>query len=315
MPHEMPLITTLAGAFAAAWVLGVLAQRLRLSPIVGYLLAGVAIGPYTPGFVGDVKLASQLAEVGIVLLMFGVGLHFHLADLLEVKGIAVPGALIQSSVATLLGLGIGAAFGWPVGEGLVIGLALSVASTVVLLRGLEAQNLLSTSAGRAAVGWLIVEDILTVVALVAIPALGSSASAASAQGSLLGSLGLALGKLLALVALVFVAGSRLVPWALRQVAQLRSRELFTLTVLTLALAFATGAALLFGVSMALGAFLAGMVVGQSPLSQQAAADALPLRDAFAVLFFVSVGMLFEPAFVLREPMLLLAALGVVLAGR
>jgi monovalent cation:H+ antiporter-2, CPA2 family len=317
LPHDMPLVTTLAAAFAAAWVLGIVAQRLRVSPIVGYLLAGVVIGPHTPGFTGDLQLASQLAEIGVVLLMFGVGLHFHLGDLRAVAGIAVPGALVQSSVATLLGLGIGLAFGWPVASGLVLGMALAVASTVVLLRGLEAHNLVSTPAGHAAIGWLIVEDILTVVVLVVIPVLGQAGGAAGAGAGhgLAGELALALAKLVALVGLVFVVGSRLLPRALVYVARLQSRELFTLTILALAIAIATGASLLFGASMALGAFLAGMVVGQSPVSQQAAADALPLRDAFAVLFFVSVGMLFEPAFLMREPLLLLAALGVVLLGK
>jgi len=308
------LLTTLAAAFAAAWLLGVLAQRLRLSPIVGYLLAGVAIGPHTPGFVGDVKLASQLAEVGVILLMFGVGLHFHLEDLRRVKGIAIPGALLQSGVATVLGAATGVAFGWPLESGIVLGLALSVASTVVLLRGLEAHDLVATPAGHVAIGWLIVEDILTVIVLVAIPVLGGSAGEASG-GGLPEALGIALAKLAALVAFVFAIGTRLVPWALVQVARLRSRELFTLTILTMAMAIATGAAFFFGASMALGAFLAGMVVGQSPVSQQAAADALPLRDAFAVLFFVSVGMLFEPMFLLREPLLVLAALAVVLIGK
>jgi CPA2 family monovalent cation:H+ antiporter-2 len=312
MPHDTPLLTTMAAAFAAAWVLGVLAQKLRLSPIVGYLLAGVVIGPYTPGFVGDASLASQLAEIGVVLLMFGVGLHFHLEDLLEVKGIAIPGALLQSLVATLLGLATGVAFGWTPTAGVVLGMALSVASTVVLLRGLEAHGLVSTPAGHVAIGWLIVEDILTVVVLVIVPALGQGAGAGAT--SLAGALGLALVKLAALVALVFLAGKRLVPWILVSIARLRSRELFTLTLLAIAVAIAAAAAL-FGASMALGAFLAGMVVGQSAVGEQAAADALPLRDAFAVLFFVSVGMLFEPAFVLREPLLLLAALGVVLVGK
>jgi CPA2 family monovalent cation:H+ antiporter-2 len=311
--HDMPLVTTMAAAFAAALVLGIVAQRLRLSPIVGYLLAGVLIGPGTPGFAADVRLASQLAEIGVVLLMFGVGLHFHVSDLREVSGIAIPGALVQSSVATLLGLGIGLAFGWPVGSGLVLGMALSVASTVVLLRGLEAHNLVSTPAGHAAIGWLIVEDILTVVVLVVIPVLGQ-AGAGGALG-LASSLAIALAKLVALVGLVFVLGGRLLPRALVYVARLRSRELFTLTILALAIAIASGAALVFGVSMALGAFLAGMVVGQSPVSQQAAADALPLRDAFAVLFFVSVGMLFDPAILLRQPLLLVAALVVVLVGK
>jgi CPA2 family monovalent cation:H+ antiporter-2 len=313
MPHDTSLLATMAVAFSAAWVLGVLAQKLRLSPIVGYLLAGVVIGPYTPGFVGDLPLARQLAEMGVVLLMFGVGLHFHLEDLMDVQGIAIPGALIQSGVATALGLATGVAFGWSVSGGLVLGMALSVASTVVLLRGLEAQNLVSTPAGHAAIGWLIVEDLLTVIVLVVIPAMGQSGSASG--GGLVLALATALGKLVALVVLVYLASLRLVPWVLLQVTRLRSRELFTLTILALAVAVATGAAVFFGASMALGAFLAGMVVGQSPVSEQAGADALPLRDAFAVLFFVSVGMLFEPAFVLREPLLLLAALGVVLVGK
>ena len=317
LPHDMPLVTTLAAAFAAAWVLGVIAQRLKLSPIVGYLLAGVVIGPHSPGFTADLQLASQLAEIGVVLLMFGVGLHFHVSDLREVGGIAIPGALVQSSVATLLGLGIGLAFGWSVVSGVVLGMALSVASTVVLLRGLEAHNLVSTPAGHAAIGWLIVEDILTVLVLVVIPVLGQTGAGAGpgADAGLFRELALAFGKLVALVGLVFVVGSRLLPRALVYVARLRSRELFTLTILALAIAIASGASLLFGASMALGAFLAGMVVGQSPVSQQAAADALPMRDAFAVLFFVSVGMLFEPAFLLREPLLLLAALAVVLVGK
>jgi len=315
VPHDTPLITTMAAAFATAWVLGVLAQKLRLSPIVGYLLAGVLIGPHTPGFVGDVPLAGQLAEVGVVLLMFGVGLHFHLRELMEVKGVAIPGALVQSTVATLLGVAIAVAFGWTVGAGLVLGIALSVASTVVLLRGLESRQLVTTPAGHVAIGWLIVEDILTVVVLVVIPALGTGESSGAASASVLSSLGMALLKLAALVALVLLAGHRLVPWILLEVARLRSRELFTLTILALAVAVATAAAVFFGASMALGAFLAGMVVGQSRVSEQAAADALPLRDAFAVLFFVSVGMLFEPGFLIREPLLILATLGVVLVGK
>jgi CPA2 family monovalent cation:H+ antiporter-2 len=314
----MPLVTTMAAAFGVAWVLGIAAQRLRLSPIVGYLLAGVLVGPHTPGLRADSSLASQLAEIGVVLLMFGVGLHFRVRDLREVGRLAIPGALVQSTVATLLGLGIGLAFGWPVSSGLVLGMALSVASTVVLLRGLEAHNLTTTPAGHAAIGWLIVEDILTVLVLVVIPVLGQAHAPGATDGSepsLAAGVALAFGKLLALVAVVFVLGSRLLPSTLVYVARLQSRELFTLTILAIAIAIAAGASVLFGASMALGAFLAGMVVGQSPVSQQAAADALPLRDAFAVLFFVSVGMLFEPAFLLREPLLLLAALAVVLIGK
>jgi monovalent cation:H+ antiporter-2, CPA2 family len=315
MPHDLPLVTTVAAALASAWVLGVLAQRLGLSPIVGYLLAGVVIGPHTPGFVGDVSLAAQLAEIGVVLLMFGVGLHFRVKDLLAVKGIAVPGALLQSGVSTLLGLSIGTAFGWPPGAGLVLGMALAVASTVVLMRVLEDRQLLATTHGHAAVGWLLVEDVLTVAILVVIPVLAAGSDPRGASRGLWPSLGVAMVKLGALVGLVAFAGSRVVPRMLEMAARLRSRELFTLTVLAIAVAVATGSALFFGASMALGAFLAGMVVGQSPVSHQAAADALPLRDAFAVLFFVSVGMLFDPAFLLREPALVLAALAVVLVGK
>jgi monovalent cation:H+ antiporter-2, CPA2 family len=315
VPHDLPLVTTLAAALAAAWVLGVLARRVGLSPIVGYLLAGVAIGPHTPGFVGDVGLASQLAEIGVVLLMFGVGLHFHLEDLLAVKGIAIPGALLQSGVATALGLSIGVAFGWPPASGLVLGMALAVASTVVLMRVLDDRQLLATPHGHAAVGWLLVEDVLAVAVLVVIPVLSTGGAAGGGSSGFWSSLGVATAKLLGLVGLMAFAGSRVVPRMLEMAARLRSRELFTLTVLAIAVAVATGSALFFGASMALGAFLAGMVVGQSPVSHQAAADALPLRDAFAVLFFVSVGMLFDPAFLLREPLLVLASLAVVLVGK
>jgi CPA2 family monovalent cation:H+ antiporter-2 len=314
MPHDAPLITTIAAALVGAWLLGTLARKLGLSPIVGYLLAGVAIGPFTPGFVGDVDLARQLAEVGVVLLMFGVGLHFHLADLLAVKAVAIPGALVQSATATLLGLATGLAFGWTPTAGLLFGLALAVASTVVLIRALEEEQLLGTVHGHVAVGWLIVEDVLTVAVLVVIPVV-AGASVGGASTGWLASVGVALLKLAALVALVLLAGSRVVPWLLVLAARLRSRELFTLTVLALAMAIATGAAFLFGASMALGAFLAGMVVGHSSLSAQAGADALPLRDAFAVLFFVAVGMLFDPALLLREPLLVLCALAIVLVGK
>ena len=315
MTHDTPLLATLAAALLAAWVLGLLAQRLRLSPIVGYLLAGVAIGPHTPGFVADLGLATQLAEVGVILLMFGVGLHFHLDDLMDVKRIAIPGALIQSTAATVMGMAIGMGFGWPATDGVVLGMALSVASTVVLLRGLEAHNLVTTPAGHVAIGWLIVEDILTVVVLVVIPALRASGGASSGFLGLMTAMGIALLKLAVLVILVFVVGSRLVPWILLNVTRLQSRELFTLTILALTVAIASAAAVFFGASVALGAFLAGMVVGQTKVSQQAAADALPLRDAFAVLFFVSVGMLFDPAFVLREPLLIVSALAVVMIGK
>ena len=282
MSHDTPLLATLAAALLAAWVLGLLAQRLRFSPIVGYLLAGVAIGPNTPGFVADLQIASQLAEVGVVLLMFGVGLHFHVEDLMEVKGVAIPGVVVKTLLVAGLGLAIGRAFGWPAADGLLLGVALSVASTVVLLRGLEAHNLVATPAGRMAIGWLVVEDILTVVVLVAIPVLAESGATSS---GLLAAIAIAVLKLIGLVILVFVVGSRIVPWILVRVARLRSHELFTLSILAITVAIASLAAVVFDASVALGAFLAGMVVGQTRVSQQAAADALPLRDAFAVLFF------------------------------
>jgi CPA2 family monovalent cation:H+ antiporter-2 len=288
---------------------GFIATRLRLPAIVGYLLAGVAIGPFTPGFVADTHLAPQLAEIGVILLMFGVGIHFSLRDLLAVRGVAIPGAIGQSLIATALALGVAVWWGWGVGAGLVLGLAISVASTVVLLRALLDWNLMESIAGRVAVGWLIVEDLFTVFALVLLPAvalqLGGSpagdATAAAAGGSLLFELGLTLGKVAVLAVLMLLVGARRGPWLLVQVAGTGSRELFTLTVLAVALGIAYGSAVLFGVSFALGAFLAGLVVGESELSHQAAADALPLRDAFAVLFFVSVGMLFDPAFLLAHP--------------
>lgn len=317
--HDLPLITTIAAAFTAAWVLGLITQRLRLSPIVGYLLAGIAIGPHTPGFVGDLHIAAQLAELGVILLMFGVGLHFHLGDLLAVRNVAVTGAIGQSLVATLLGAAVAVAYGWPVKSGLVLGMAMAVASTVVLIRVLTDNRKLDTPHGHAAVGWLIVEDILTVILLVLIPAMGvpagGDAAHAGATRSLWVALPVALLKLAALVAILFWAGRKLIPRVMVRVARLRSRELFTLTVLVMAIAVATGSYYLFGASMALGAFLAGMVVGQTPVSHQAAADALPFRDAFAVLFFASVGMLFDPAFLLREPVLVLAALAIVMIAK
>lgn len=315
--HDLPLISTIAAAFTAAWVLGLITQKLKLSPIVGYLLAGVVIGPHTPGFVGDVQLAHQLAEIGVILLMFGVGLHFHLHDLLAVRNVAIPGAIGQSLVATLLALGVAAAFGWPVKTGLVLGMAMSVASTVVLMRVLMDNRMLDTVHGHVAVGWLIVEDIFTVIVLVLIPTLGVApgAAASPAGGSIAGTILIALLKLAAMTFLILWGGARIIPWIMVQVTRLRSRELFTLTVLVMAIAVAAGSAYLFGASMALGAFLAGMVVGQSSISKQAAADALPLRDAFAVLFFTSVGMLFDPMFIVREPWLTLACLGVVLIGK
>lgn len=311
--HGLPLITTLAVALTAAWLLGLITQRLRMSPIVGYLLAGVMIGPYTPGYVGDAGLAQQLAEVGVILLMFGVGLHFHLKDLLAVKSIAIPGAIGQCLFATLTALGVFWALGYSLPAAAVIGVAMAVASTVVLMRVLSDANALDTPAGHVAVGWLIVEDVLTVVVLVLIPLFGDAErGAGQPAGGVLSTVLLALGKLAALTAIVLLAGSRLIPWVMVRVAALRSRELFTLTVLVFSIAIAAGAYSFFGTSMALGAFLAGMVVAQSPVSHQAAADALPLRDAFAVLFFVAVGMQFDPGFLLKEPVTILAALAIIL---
>lgn len=313
--HDLPLITTIAVAFVAAWVLGLLTQRLGLSPIVGYLLAGVAIGPSTPGFVGDLEIAHQLAEVGVILLMFGVGLHFDLKDLLAVKSIAIPGAIGQSVVATLAGLVAYTALGLPTTAAAVIGMAMAVASTVVLMRMLMDADELNSSQGHIAVGWLLVEDVLTVVVLVLIPVLGEIGDGSSSQSSISQMwlpLGIAFLKLGGLVVTVLVVGPRVIPWVLVQVARLRSRELFTLTVLVFSISMAAASYMLFGASMALGAFLAGMVVAQSPVSHQAAADALPMRDAFAVIFFVSVGMLFDPMFIVREPAMILAALGIIL---
>ncbi|MFZ2875080.1 MAG: cation:proton antiporter [Phycisphaerales bacterium] len=311
---HFPLLTTIAAAFAAAWVLGLITQKLGLSPIVGYLLAGVIIGPHTPGFVGDVQLAQQLAEVGVILLMFGVGLHFHLDDLLAVRRVAIPGAVGQSLLATLATFAVFHFLGWPLKSTLVLGAAMAVASTVVLLRVLMDRGMLGTSHGHVAVGWLIVEDLFTVVALVIVPLLApaSRAAGAPAPTAPLLTIGLALLKLAAFAAIVLIVGSRVVPWVMNAVARLRSRELFTLTVLVLSVTIAVGAYTFFGASVALGAFLAGMVVAQSAVSQQAAADALPMRDAFAVLFFVSVGMLFDPAFIVSQPLLVAAGLAVVL---
>lgn len=313
--HDLTLISTVAAAFTAAWVLGLLTQWLRLSPIVGYLLAGVLIGPYTPGFVGDVKIAQELAEVGVILLMFGVGLHFHLKDLVAVSRIAVPGAVVQSVVATVVAMAVFSMLGLPLKSGAVLGMAMAVASTVVLMRVLMDFGLLETPQGHVAVGWLIVEDIFTVIVLVLIPVMGSAPAGGAAGPGFATALAIALGKLAILVAVVVWAGSRIMPRLLVQVARLRSRELFTLTVLVFSVAVAAASYFVFGASMALGAFLAGMVVAQSPVSHQAAADALPMRDAFAVIFFVSVGMLFDPSFLWEQPAMVAAALGVVMIAK
>jgi CPA2 family monovalent cation:H+ antiporter-2 len=311
--HDLTLISTIAAAFTAAWVLGLLTQWLKLSPIVGYLLAGILIGPHTPGFVGDVTLAQQLAEVGVILLMFGVGMHFHLKDLHAVRNIAIPGAIVQSIVATLAAMLLFAAFDMPYKTGAVLGMAMAVASTVVLMRVLMDAKVMHQPQGHVAVGWLIVEDIFTVVLLVIIPVIGINPDPdAAATGNVWLTLATAFLKLVILVAVVLWGGSRVVPWILVKVAKLRSRELFTLTVLVFSVSVASASYFFFGASMALGAFLAGMVVAQSPVSHQAAADALPMRDTFAVLFFVSVGMLFDPRFLLEHPLMVVAALTVVL---
>ncbi len=317
--HGVDLILTLTGGLAAALCLGYCTQRLGLSPIVGYLLAGIAVGPHTPGLVVNRDIANQLAEIGVILLMFGVGLHFHLKELLAVRRVALPGAIGQSIAATILGFLVTQAAGWTWTAGIVFGLAISVASTVVLLRVLSDNNDLHTPAGHIAVGWLVVEDLLTVVVLVllpvVLPAPAAEAARAGAAGSAAVAIGWAVLKIGLLVGFVFFVGGRVIPWLLAQVAATRSRELFTLTVLVVALGIAVGATRLFGVSMALGAFLAGMVVGQSEFSSRAAGDALPMRDAFAVLFFVSVGMLFDPFYILKAPVLVAATLAVILLGK
>lgn len=311
--HDIDLILTLTGGLTAALVLGYITQQLRLSPIVGYLLAGVAVGPATPGFAADAAIAEQLAEIGVILLMFGVGLHFHVRELLAVRHVAVPGALVQSGVATLLGAIAGRLLGWEWSTAIIFGGAISVASTVVLIRVLSDNRDLHTRTGHIAVGWLVVEDLLTVVALVLLPALvGPTALSASGIAA---ALVLAAAKMAILVVMTVVVGGRVIPWIMERIAATRSRELFTLAVLVIALGIAVGSAKLFGVSMALGAFLAGMVVGRSEFSLRAASDALPMRDAFAVLFFVSVGMLFDPTALVRSPWAIAAALAIVLVAK
>ena len=315
MPHNIDLILTFTGGLAAALVFGYITERLKMSPIVGYLLAGVAVGPFTPGFVANESIAAQFSEVGVILLMFGVGIHFDLKDLYAVRKVAVPGAIVQSAVATVLGALVTSLFGWSMESGLVFGVAISVASTVVLLRVLADNNELQTSAGHVAVGWLLVEDIFTVVVLVVLPLLVGPAVSASPEDGLVLPLTKAVLKIGALCVFTLVVGTRLLPKLLTYVAKAQSRELFTLSVLVIALGIAVGSAKLFGASMALGAFLAGMVVGQSDFSARAAAEALPLRDAFAVLFFVAMGMLFDPTQLLDHLPLTLATLAVVMIGK
>jgi monovalent cation:H+ antiporter-2, CPA2 family len=313
VPHNLDLIFTLTGGLTAALVLGFITQRLKLSPIVGYLLAGIVVGPFTPGFVAHHGLAEQMAELGVILLMFGVGLHFDIKELLAVRRIAIPGALAQIAAATLLGVWITRYSGWSLGAGLVFGVAISVASTVVLLRVLADNDVLHTAAGHVAVGWLLVEDLFTVLILVLLPLLSRQQGGGATEIAM--SVGLALLKVALLVAFTLTVGRRVIPWLLGYVARTRSRELFTLTVLVVTLGIAVGSVKLFGASMALGAFLAGMVVGQSEFSSRAASEALPMRDAFAVLFFVSMGMLFDPSAVLPNLWLILATLAVILFAK
>ena len=319
MPHHFALISTIAAGLGLALVLGFLAVRLKLPILVGYLLAGVLIGPATPGFVADVKLAHELSEIGVILLMFGVGLHFSLDDLLSVKGIAIPGAIAQIAVATGLGVAVALFWGWSFGAGLVFGLCLSVASTVVLLRALEDHDQLDSINGRIAVGWLVVEDLAMVLVLVLLPALapllGGEAASGAATGSLSSALLFTLGEVALFVTLMLVVGRRVFPWLLAQVARTGSRELFTLCVTAVALGIAYGSALLFHVSFALGAFFAGMVMRESSLSHRAAQETLPLRDAFAVLFFVAVGMLFDPRVLIEQPWAVLTVVAIIMIGK
>ncbi len=321
MHPEFALLSTVAVGLVFALAGGYIAVRLNLPPLVGYLLAGIAVGPFTPGFVADRHLAPQLAEIGVILLMFGVGMHFSLRELWESRRVALPGAIVQIAVATALGAGVAHLWGWPVGAGIIFGLALSVASTVVLLRALEARNLLTGPDGRIAVGWLIVEDVITVLVLVVLPSvavkLGGAADAhtASAGSNVWVSVGLTLGKLGVFVALMLLLGARLFPWPLERVERTGSRDLFIVAVAALALGLAYGAAQLFGLSFALGAFFAGIVVHQSDVSHRAAKDLEPVQDLFAALFFVSVGMLFDPGILLREPLQVLAVLAIIMIGK
>ncbi len=316
MPHHTPLIGTIVAGLVVAFFMGAIAHRLRVSPVAGYLFAGIIVGPFTPGFVADVSLANELAELGVILLMFGVGLHFSLRDLLAVRKIAVPGALGQIAVATMLGVGLALSLGWTLAAGLVFGLALSVASTVVLLRAMQARDLLNTERGRIAVGWLIVEDLAMVVTLVILPPVAGLLSGEAVSGaSIASAFGLMLLKVGGFIAFMLIVAKRIVPVALHWVAHTGSRELFRLAVLAIALGVAFGAAMVFDVSFALGAFFAGMILGESELSRRAAEETLPLRDAFAVLFFVSVGMLFDPTVVLERPWPLLATVIIIVFGK
>ena len=315
MPHHTPLIATVAAAFVLALAFGFLAARLRLPPLVGYLLAGIALGPFTPGLVADANLAAQLADVGVILLMFGVGLHFSFDDLFKMRHVALPGALVQMAVATALGAVLAMFWGWGTGAAVLFGLALSVASTVVLLQALEGRNALSSPEGHIAMGWLIVEDLAMVIVLVIVPIFATRGAQEASIASLATALAVVLGKIVIFGVLALYVGTRLVPWLLMRVTRTGSRELFTLAVLAIAVGIAYGSAEVFDVSFALGAFFAGVVLSESALSKRAAADTLPLKDAFAVLFFVSVGMLFDPAMLLRTPLEVLAVVAVIIFGK
>jgi len=319
MDHNVSLITTIAAGFGVALILGFIAERIKLPALVGYLVAGIVIGPATPGFVADAHIASQLSEIGVMLLMFGVGLHFALSDLLAVKRIAVPGAVVQMGLATALGMAMAWWWGWSWGSGLIFGLSLSCASTVVLLKALEGRGVLESMNGRIAVGWLVVEDLATVLVLVLLPPLASVLGGADANaveiGTLWATIGWTLLQVGAFIALMLIAGRRVLPWLLWQVARTGSRELFTLCVIAAAISIAYGAAALFSVSFALGAFFAGTVMRESEFSHRAAEESLPLRDAFSVLFFVSVGMLFDPAIMMQEPLHVLGVVAIIILGK
>jgi monovalent cation:H+ antiporter-2, CPA2 family len=317
MPHETPLLITIVLGLVLAFACGFIASKLRLPPLVGYLVAGIMVGPYTPGVTVDAHLATELSEIGVILLMFGVGLHFSTADLLAVRWIAVPGAVVQILVATAIGVAVSMSWGWSFGGGLVLGLALSVASTVVLLRALDERNMVATGNGRIAVGWLIVEDLAMVLALVLLPALAGMLGGKALDGdsNLWLTLAITLGKVAIFGVLILSIGPRVVPLLLSQAARTGSHELFTLSVLAIALGIAFGSAMIFDVSFALGAFCAGLVLARSELSHRAAEESLPLQNAFAVLFFVSVGMLFDPTIIVREPLEVIAVLLIILVGK
>ncbi|MCY1210471.1 putative cation/proton antiporter YbaL [compost metagenome] len=327
MHHATPLISTIVGGIVLAFILGAIASRLRLPPLIGYLCAGIVVGPHTPGYTADQALAPELAELGVILLMFGVGLHFSIKDLMAVRRIAIPGAVVQIGIATLMGMLVAWGFGWSWGQGLVYGLALSVASTVVLLKALQERDLVESPQGRIAVGWLIVEDLAMVLALVLLPAMAgllaasgvtsgeTSGEAAPATGDVVLAIFATLGKVAAFVAVMLVIGRRFIPWMLERIVWTGNREMFRLGVLATALGVAYGAYALFGVSFALGAFFAGMVLAESEFSHRAAEESLPLRDAFAVLFFVSVGMLFDPMVLVNDPWGVLATVFIIVVGK